>query len=236
MRTKKTYSRVSIELNGSCRDRHYPGRRIQHVGTTPIQVVNICETPYNAIPDFQVTSGAYTFNFGSHSLTGAPASTFSASDIGRAAIVLGCGNANATLDLFTSITAVAGDGSGCTFANTNQYNLPVPLAAITVSWGTGNTCAIQAAHDACFNVGGHTMYIPHGRYLFNSQLRIKETVCITGDSPGGTDIATEGARFWSMAGRASLCSLPHRLSGQTPPPACAPSTKTGSYLHALRIA
>jgi hypothetical protein len=76
------------------RDRHYPGRKIQHVGTTPKQVVNICETPYNAIPDFQVTSGAYTFNFGSHSLTGAPASKFSASDIGRAAIVLGCGNRN----------------------------------------------------------------------------------------------------------------------------------------------
>jgi hypothetical protein len=200
------------------RDRHYPGRKIQHVATTPKQVVNICEAPYNAIPDFQVISGTYTFNTGSHSLTGVPASTFSALDIGKAVIVLGCGNANATLDLFTSITAVAGDGSGCTFANTNQYNLPVPLAAITVSWGTDNTCAIQAAHDACFNVGGYTMYIPYGRYLFNSQLRIKETVCITGDSPGGTDIATDGGSVLVYGGQSvAMLFAPSTLGADSAP-------------------
>lgn len=47
--------------------------------------------------------------------------------------------------------------------------------------GTDVTAAFQAAIDQVFNAGGGAIYVPTGRYRFNGNLELKESVSIRGD-------------------------------------------------------
>ena len=185
----------------------------QFVGTTPRHVVNICDPQYGAVPDFGCAFFTGDPRASSTHITGYPSNTFPATAAGKSAVIwAGVGGIT---DLRTTIVSVDAGGTGVVIANAITFG--GTFGRFTISWGTDNTATIQAAHDAAFDVG-HTMHIPWGHYFFLGQLRFKEGVCITGDSPGGADVTTGGGSrlIYGNNGTAILVA-PSTLGADTGP-------------------
>jgi IPT/TIG domain/Pectate lyase superfamily protein len=161
---------------------------LQHVGTTPRYVINVCAEPYNAIPDFQYYDSGSPVTPGlTNHLTGFPVNTFSASEIGKVFILINGCFGSSPADLHTTITGAGGKGgsnpNGTDVILAKSLTYGGVLNSLVVFWGADNTAAIQAAHDAAFALG-HTVHIPYGQYLFMGQLRWKEGVNLSGDGRG----------------------------------------------------
>ncbi len=92
-------------------------------------------------------------------LTGA---AFTAADIGKAINVPLAGGLTAVNGLTTTISAVT-DATHLTMAA--NASLSITAQQAVVSYGTDNSVAIQAAHDAAFAAGARFLYFPGGRYF-----------------------------------------------------------------------